>query len=54
MALSDGVKAQALGPPESLDAAQYNALAREHGLTPNQLALAFCYRNHKVTTPSSA
>jgi aryl-alcohol dehydrogenase-like predicted oxidoreductase len=25
-------------------------LAREHGLTPTQLALAFCYRNPKVAS----
>jgi aryl-alcohol dehydrogenase-like predicted oxidoreductase len=51
MALYDSMKAQRWGRPESLDAArQYNALAREHGLTPNQLALAFCYRNRKVAS----
>jgi len=31
-------------------AAEYNALARAHGLTPTQLALAFCYRNWRVTS----
>ena len=51
MALYDSMKAQRWGRPESMDAArQYNALAREHGLTPNQLALAFCYRNRKVAS----
>lgn len=29
-------------------AAKYNALARAHGLTPTQLALAFCYRSWRV------
>ena len=28
----------------------YNALAREHGLTPAQMALAFCYRNWRVAS----
>ena len=36
---------------ETLAAArQYNALAREHGLTPTQLALAFCYRSWRVAS----
>lgn len=51
MALFDSMKAQRWGRPESLAAARrYNALAREHGLTPTQLALAFCYRNPKVAS----
>lgn len=51
MALYDSMKAQRWGRPEALAAAQrYNALAREHGLTPSQLALAFCYRNPKVAS----
>jgi aryl-alcohol dehydrogenase-like predicted oxidoreductase len=34
-----------------LDAArQYNALARENGLTPTQMALAFCYTNWRVAS----
>ncbi len=28
----------------------YNALARRHGLTPTQLALAFCYRSRRVAS----
>lgn len=37
--------------PETLAAARrYNALAREHGLTPTQLALAFCYTNWRVAS----
>jgi aryl-alcohol dehydrogenase-like predicted oxidoreductase len=36
---------------ETLVAAKrYNALAREHGLTPTQMALAFCYRNWRVAS----
>jgi aryl-alcohol dehydrogenase-like predicted oxidoreductase len=31
-------------------AKKYNALAREHGLTPTQLALAFCYRSWRVAS----
>lgn len=31
-------------------ARQYNALAREHGLTPTQMALAFCYRSWRVAS----
>jgi aryl-alcohol dehydrogenase-like predicted oxidoreductase len=31
-------------------ARQYNALAREHGLTPTQMALAFCYTNWRVAS----
>ena len=29
---------------------RYNQLAREHGLTPTQLALAFCYTNWRVAS----
>lgn len=37
--------------PEALQAAaRYNALAREHGLTPTELALAFCYRSWRVAS----
>ena len=51
MALYDSMKAQRWGRPEALASAQkYNALAREHGLTPSQLALAFCYRNWRVAS----
>jgi aryl-alcohol dehydrogenase-like predicted oxidoreductase len=35
----------------AMDAARaYNALAREHGLTPTAMALAFCYRNWRVAS----
>jgi aryl-alcohol dehydrogenase-like predicted oxidoreductase len=51
MALYDSMKAQRWGRAEALDAARlYNALAREHGLTPAQLALAFCYRRWTVAS----
>lgn len=44
-------KKQRWGRPEALDAARrYNALACEHGLTPMQLALAFCYRSWRVAS----
>jgi aryl-alcohol dehydrogenase-like predicted oxidoreductase len=37
--------------PETLEAARrYNALARDHGLTPTQLALAFCYNSWRVAS----
>lgn len=39
------------GRPEALAAARrYNALAREHGLTPTRLALAWCYTNWRVAS----
>lgn len=42
---------QRWGRPETLQAARrYSALAREHGLTPLQLALAFCYTQWFVTS----
>ena len=42
---------QRWGRPEALAAARrYNALAREHGLTPLQLALAFCYTKWQVAS----
>lgn len=51
LALYDSMRKQRWGRPEALDAARrYNALAREHGLTPQQLALAFCYRNWRVAS----
>jgi aryl-alcohol dehydrogenase-like predicted oxidoreductase len=37
--------------PETLVAARrYNALAREHGLTPTKMALAFCYGSWRVAS----
>ena len=42
---------QRWGRPEALAAARrYNALAREHGLTPTQMALAFCYTKWQVAS----
>jgi len=40
----ESVRQQRWGRPAALAAARrYNALARQHGLTPTQMALAFCY-----------
>ncbi len=51
MSMFDSMKKQRWGRPEALDAARrYNALAREHGLTPTQLALAFCYTKWQVAS----
>jgi aryl-alcohol dehydrogenase-like predicted oxidoreductase len=45
------MRQQRWGRPEALIAARrYNALAREHGLTPTQLALAFCYTKWQVAS----
>jgi aryl-alcohol dehydrogenase-like predicted oxidoreductase len=45
------VRKQRWGRPEALAAARrYNALAREHGLAPMQMALAFCYRSWRVAS----
>lgn len=49
LAMFDSMKKQRWGRPEALAAARlYNALAREHGMTPTQLALAFCYTSWRV------
>lgn len=51
LALFDAFKAQRWGRPESLAVAKcYNALARDHGLSPTQMALAFCYTNWRVAS----
>jgi aryl-alcohol dehydrogenase-like predicted oxidoreductase len=51
MALFERMKQQRWGRPESQAAAKrYNALAREHGLTPTAMALAFCYTNWRVAS----
>ncbi|MDM7944419.1 MAG: aldo/keto reductase [Hydrogenophaga sp.] len=51
MALFESMRKQRWGRPEALDSARrYNALARDHGLTPSQLALAFCYTNWRVAS----
>ena len=47
----EAVRKQRWGRPEALAAARrYNALARAHGLTPTQLALAFCYTKWQVSS----
>jgi len=51
MALFERMKQQRWGRPESQAAAKrYNTLAREHGLTPTRMALAFCYANWRVAS----
>jgi aryl-alcohol dehydrogenase-like predicted oxidoreductase len=45
----ESVRKQRWGRAESLEAARrYNALARAYGLTPTQMALAFCYTKWQV------
>ena len=47
----ESVRKQRWGRAESLAAARrYNALARAHGLTPTQMALAFCYTRWHVAS----
>jgi aryl-alcohol dehydrogenase-like predicted oxidoreductase len=47
----ESVRKQRWGRPEALAAARrYNALARDHGLSPTQLALAFCYTKWQVAS----
>ncbi|WP_332775914.1 aldo/keto reductase [Polaromonas sp.] len=47
----ESVRKQRWGRPEALAAARrYNALAREHGLTPARMALAFCYTKWQVAS----
>lgn len=47
----ESVRGQRWGRPEALAAARrYNALAREHGLTPTRMALAWCYGNWRVAS----
>jgi len=47
----ESVRKQRWGRPESLKAARrYNALARDHGLTPTQLALGFCHSKWHVAS----
>ena len=47
----ESVRKQRWGRPDALKAARrYNALAREHGLTPTQFALAFCYTKWQVAS----
>ena len=45
------MQTQRWGRPEALASARrYNQLAREHGLTPVQMALAFCYTKWQVAS----
>jgi aryl-alcohol dehydrogenase-like predicted oxidoreductase len=45
------VRKQRWGRPEALAAARrYNQLARDNGLTPTQMALAFCYTRWSVAS----
>jgi aryl-alcohol dehydrogenase-like predicted oxidoreductase len=47
----ESVRKQRWGRPESLVAARrYNALAQENGMTPSQMALAFCYTKWQVAS----
>lgn len=47
----ESVRKQRWGRADALQTARrYNALAREHGLTPTQLALAFCYTKWQVAS----
>ncbi|MGB3072125.1 MAG: aldo/keto reductase [Ottowia sp.] len=51
MSLFERMKNQRWGLPAALDASRrYNQLARDHGLTPTQMALAFCYRSWRVAS----
>jgi aryl-alcohol dehydrogenase-like predicted oxidoreductase len=51
LSLFDSMRKQRWGRPESLAAAKrYNQLARDHGLTPTQMALAFCYNQWQVAS----
>jgi aryl-alcohol dehydrogenase-like predicted oxidoreductase len=47
----ESVRKQRWGRPEALKAARrYNALAAANGMTPTQMALAFCYTKWQVTS----
>ena len=51
MSLFESMQKQRWGRPEALTAARrYNALAAANGLTPTQLALAFCYTKWQVAS----
>ena len=51
IALFESVRKQRWGRPETFAAARlYNELAVAHGLTPTQMALAFCYTNWRVAS----
>jgi aryl-alcohol dehydrogenase-like predicted oxidoreductase len=47
----ESIRKQRWGRPEALVAARrYNALARQHGLTPTKMALAWCYTKWQVAS----
>ena len=47
----ESVRKQRWGRPEALAAARrYNTLARDHGMSPTQMALAFCYTKWQVAS----
>ncbi len=51
LARFETMRKQRWARPETLTAARrYNALAVQHGLTPTQMALAFCYGNWRVAS----
>jgi aryl-alcohol dehydrogenase-like predicted oxidoreductase len=51
ISIYESVRKQRWGRVEALEAARrYNALARQHGLTPTQMALAFCYTKWQVAS----
>ena len=51
MAMFETMKRQRWGRPEALEAAKFTTRwRRKHGLTPTQLALAFCYTNWRVAS----
>jgi len=51
MSMFESMRKQRWGRPEALAAARrYNALARDHGMTPTQMALAFCYTKWQVAS----
>jgi aryl-alcohol dehydrogenase-like predicted oxidoreductase len=51
LALFDTMKKQRWGRADALDAARrYNALARQHGISPTVMALAFCYTRWSVAS----
>ena len=51
MAIFESMRKQRWGRPEALEAARrYNALARANGMTPTQMALAFCNSKWQVAS----
>ena len=51
LSIYESVQKQRWGRPEALAAARrYNALARENGMTPTEMALAFCYTKWQVAS----